>query len=117
MSEILAASTPGQTVQPTESPAGAPPSGGFSIVITASQYGSLAATTSAGADCCARARLPSGNYSTAVGIRIPKLTDSNGAVSWTYTRVSSTTPGTGTHTVTCTLSGQTASASASFTVP
>jgi hypothetical protein len=48
---------------------------------------------------------------------VTKVADLYGAVSWTYTTVSSTKPGTGTHTVTCTFNGQTTSAAASFSVP
>jgi hypothetical protein len=105
------------TITPTPAPAGSQPPAAFSVTIVTSQYGSLAATTLATANCTARARLPSGNYSQAQGITVAKVADANGAVSWTYTRVSSTTPGTGTHTVSCTLSGQTVAASAAFTVP
>jgi hypothetical protein len=104
-------------VTPTAPPASSPPPAAFGVTITTSQYGSLAATTLAAANCTARARLPSGNYSQAQGITVAKVADGNGAVSWTYTRVSSTTPGVGTHTVSCTLSGQTVAASALFTVP
>lgn len=108
---------PTATSAATPPPATTPPPAAFSVTITASQYGSLGAVTAAGASCTARALLPSGSYSGAQGITVTKVADTYGAVSWTYTRVSSTTPGTGTHTVTCTLNGQTMSASASFTVP
>lgn len=88
----------------------------LTVAITASTYGAVAATTVPGASCTARARLPSGRYSTAAGLQVTVVAGADGVVSWTYRTVSTTTKGTGTHTVNCTLSGSTASASAPFTV-
>ena len=87
-----------------------------SVSITASRYGYVAAQTLPGATCSAQAKLPSGRTSTANGLQPTKPAGGDGTVSWSYGTTSSTTPGTGTHTVTCTVKGQTASASAPFTV-
>lgn len=84
--------------------------------ITQSVYGSVSAITSPGASCTAKATLPSGRDSTATGLQGAQTAGSDGGVSWTYKTQSNTTKGTGTHTVTCQLNGQTASASAPFTV-
>lgn len=115
---VTSAPTPAPTVAPTSAPTAAPTTApALSVTITASRYGYVAASTLAGASCTARARLPSGNFSTAQGLAVTAVADGYGAVSWTYGTSSTTTPGTGTHTVTCTLSGATATASAPFTVP
>lgn len=112
--------TAASVVRPTPSsnptPSSAPATTKRSVKITTSTYGFLAATTLAGASCTAKARLPSGNYSRAQGLTVTAIADDSGGVSWTYGTSASTHPGTGTHYVTCTLSGQTASASAPFTV-
>lgn len=97
-------------------PPPAPAPATFSVTITASQYGYVAAKTSPGAVCSAQAQLPSGRISTASALQIQDTAGSDGMVSWTYRTSSTTTHGTGTHTVTCNLNGQTASASAPFTV-
>jgi len=101
-------------------PAAAPPPPApattFAVSITSSRYGYVAASTSPGAVCTAQAKLPSGRISTAAGLQVQDTAGSGGAVSWTYGTSSTTTPGTGTHTVSCTLNGATRSASASFTV-
>src|SRR6266542_2076304 len=89
----------------------------FVVSITASRYGFVSATTTPGGSCTAQARLPSGNLSTAQGLEPTVIANASGVVSWTYRTVSSTTPGTGTHTVTCTYAGATRSSSAAFTVP
>ncbi len=112
-------------VAPTVAPVAAPPPAAtqeppapvaLTVTITASDWGSLAAVTLSGATCTARARYANGNFSIAQGITATKVADAGGAVSWTYTRTATTTKGTGTHFVTCQLSGQTASASATFLV-
>lgn len=101
-------------------PAAPPPpasyAGALAVAITASQYGYVAASTRPGAVCSAQAKLPSGRISTASGLQAQLTAGSDGAVSWTYRTSTSTTPGTGTHTVSCTLGGATASASAPFSV-
>ena len=94
-----------------------PPPAALSVVIGQSVYGAVAATTASGSTCTAQARLPSGNLSQAQGLTITKVADGAGNVSWTYGTSSRTTPGVGTHTVTCSLNGATASAQAPFTVP
>jgi len=103
----------------TPSPAAASPTLGpvLSVLISASRYGLVSATTLAGASCNAKARLPSGNISSAQGLVPTKLAIASGAVSWSYNTSTQTTPGTGTHTVTCVLDGVTRNASASFSVP
>jgi hypothetical protein len=99
---------------PSPSPTAAPAT--LTVTITASTYGNVAATTAPGASCTAQAKLPSGRISTAAGLQVTVTAGSDGSVSWSYRTVSTTTPGTGTHTVTCTLNGATFSGSAPFTV-
>jgi hypothetical protein len=88
----------------------------LTVTITTSIYGLVSAVTLPGASCTAKAKLPSGRLSTAAGLQALVVAGADGAVSWSYRTESSTTHGTGTHTVTCTLNGATASASAPFTV-
>jgi len=99
---------------PTESSAPAQPA--LTVTITTSVYGAVAAATLPGASCTAKAKLPSGRISTAAGLQATVVAGTDGGVSWSYRTTSTTTPGTGTHTVTCTLGGTTVSASAPFTV-
>ena len=89
----------------------------LTVTITAAAYGYVAATTAPGASCTATARLPSGETSGAGALQATVVAGQDGAVAWSYGTVSTTKPGTGTHTVTCTLNGTTASESAPFTVP
>jgi len=89
----------------------------FTVTITTSRYGLVAAATSPGATCTAQARLPSGRISSAQGLQGSRTADPSGSVAFSYGTQSSTTPGTGTHTVTCAIQGQTQAASAPFTVP
>lgn len=117
--EIHPAEMFGGTSMPAGQPASAPPAPApatFTVAITASRYGYVAAKTSPGAVCSAQARLPSGRISTAAGLQVQDTAGADGAVSWTYRTSSTTTPGTGTHTVSCTWSGATEEASAPFTV-
>lgn len=107
---------PAPTASPSASPTTAPTAAPLAVTITVSTYGSLAATTLPGASCTAKARLPSGRISTAAGLQVTVVAGQNGSVSWSYNRSSTTKPGVGTHTVTCTLGGQTVTASAAFTV-
>lgn len=109
---VVPAPTPAET--PSPSPTAATVA--LTVTITASRYGYVAAITAPGASCTAQAKLPSGRISTAAGLQVMVTAGSDGSVSWSYRTVSTTTPGTGTHTVTCTLAGQTVSASAPFTV-
>lgn len=103
---------------PSESPSPSPTTATvvMFVNITASTYGNLSATTLPGASCTAQAKLPSGRISTAAGLQVTVTAGPDGAVSWSYRTVSTTTPGTGTHTVTCILNGATVGASAPFTV-
>ncbi len=96
-------------------PPSAPPVA-LTVTITAAAYGYVAATTAPGASCTATARLPSGEISGASGLKTTGVAGQDGAVAWSYGTVSTTKPGTGMHTVTCTLNGATVSASAPFTV-
>jgi len=89
---------------------------GLTVTITTSRYGLVAATTGPDASCTAKAKLPSGRFSAALGLQATVGAGDDGGVSWIYRTVSTTTHGTGTHTVSCTLNGATASASAPFTV-
>jgi hypothetical protein len=109
---VSASPLPSPSLSPTTSPAAS----ALTVTITTSTYGSIAATTLPGASCTARAKLPSGRISTAAGLQATVVAGNDGVVSWSYGTVSTTTKGTGTHTVTCTLNGSTVSASAAFTV-
>jgi hypothetical protein len=117
---VVAASSPTASPisSPSPSPSGtaAPAAAALKVIITASSYGLVAATTLLGASCTATAKLPSDRLSTAAELKATMVAGDDGSVSWTYRTVSTTTKGTGTHTVTCKLAGNTASASAPFTV-
>jgi hypothetical protein len=93
-----------------------PTPGPLTVSITGSAYGSVSAATRPGAMCSARAVLPSGLTTTAAGLQSSLTADAAGRVGWSYGTVSNTLPGTGTHTVFCSYAGQTAQASAIFTV-
>lgn len=116
LESISVMAEPGPSQSPSPMPSAAAGPMVLTVSITASTYGNVAAVTAAGASCTARARLPSGRYSTAAGLQVTVVAGADGAVSWSYRTVSTTTKGTGAHTVTCTLSGNTVSASAPFTV-
>ena|GEM_PF-1830790 len=107
---------PGPTPSVVPSPSPSPAPVALFVTITASTYGFVAAMTAPGASCTARAKLPSGRISTAAGLQATVVAGDDGAVSWTYNTSSTTKPGTGTHTVTCTQAGRTVIASAAFTV-
>jgi len=109
---VIPASTPSEAPSPTASTAAA----ALFVKITSSSYGFVAATTVPSASCTAQAVLPSGRTSTAAGLQPTVMAGNDGNVSWTYNTSSTTKPGTGTHTVTCTLAGKTVSSSAPFTV-
>jgi hypothetical protein len=111
---VVPTATP--TIATSAAPATPPPSPALSVLISASRYGFVSATTLAGASCNAQARLPSGRISQATGLTATQLATVAGAVSWSYGTTTGTNPGTGTHTVTCVLGGVTRSASAPFTV-
>lgn len=93
----------------------AAPVAAFSVTITRAVYGSVSARTAPGARCSASARLPSGRTSTAAGLDTHDA-DSAGNITWNYRTVSNTTKGTGSYTVSCSLAGRTASATAPFRV-
>jgi hypothetical protein len=112
----VGAPAPAATPTPTAAPATARPSAELSVSITAASYGYVAAHTLPGATCTAGAQLPSGNYSEAQGLQVSATAGADGDVAWSYGTTSRTTKGTGSYTVTCTLSGQTATATAPFTV-
>jgi hypothetical protein len=118
--EIHPAESFGGAPPPASAPAPSapaqPPPAALAVTITASQYGYVAASTAPGATCSATAELPSGRTSTAAGLQAHPTAGTDGTVSWTYGTSSSTKHGTGRHTVTCSLGGATASASAPFTV-
>jgi hypothetical protein len=104
---------------PAPGPSPIPPSstGALFATITRSLWGSIAASTQPGATCTVRVRFPSGNYSTAAGVQGIVTAGTDGVVAWTYTTTSNTLSGAGTNAVACTLGSQSASASASFSVP
>jgi hypothetical protein len=112
-------SAPAPPPSPTPGPSPTPPPGTapLSVTITRSDWGAIAASTASGATCTVRVRFPSGSISSAQGVQGSVTAGSDGVVSWTYTTTANTSPGTGTNTVTCALGGQSASASAPFTVP
>jgi len=114
LESIAALAAPAESRSPT--PSSAPSPVALTVTITASRYGYLAAATSPGASCTAKAKLPSGRMSTAAGLQATMTAGDDGLVSWTYGTSSTTKPGTGTHTATCTYQGQTVSASAPFVV-
>lgn len=111
---VVPAPTPAASPSPSPTASAAPAT--LTVTITASTYGNVAATTLPGASCKAQAKLPSGRISTAAGLQATVVAGNDGVVSWSYGTVSTTTKGTGTHTVTCVLAGKTVSASAPFTV-
>jgi hypothetical protein len=89
----------------------------ITVRITASTYGSVTAQTAPGASCTVSSVLPSGRAGSSAGLKETHTADGSGRVSWSYQRGTNTNPGTGTHTVRCTLNGVSATASASFSVP
>ncbi len=111
---VVTGPTPAASPSPSPTASAAPAT--LTVTITASTYGNVAATTLPGASCKAQAKLPSGRISTAAGLQATVVAGNDGVASWSYGTVSTTTKGTGTHTVTCTLNGATVSASAAFTV-
>lgn len=113
--DACAATTPASAA-PLRTAAAPAASAAFSVVITASSYGTITASTSPGASCTAAARLPSGSMSTAQGLRETRTADATGVVRWSYGTSGNTRPGTGTHTVTCSHDGASRSAGAEFTV-
>lgn len=109
-----------RTVPPftgTPSPSGGTqPPVGFTVVITASRLGFVSAATTPTASCRATARLPSGQLIAAPELAAAQVAGATGTVSWTYS-LTTTERGTGIHTASCTLGGQTRSTTAAFAVP
>jgi len=114
LESIAVVAAPAESPGPT--PSSAPSPVALTVTITATTYGYVAAMTLPAASCTVKAKLPSGRISTAAGLQATITAGDDGLVSWTYGTSSTTKPGTGTHTVTCTYQGKTVSASASFTV-
>jgi hypothetical protein len=105
-----------QATQPTPGPATQPTDGtamqkGVTFVsVNGNTPGRMATVTvqaSANSECSISYRTPSGTASKAAGLT-PKITDSNGKVSWSWLIGARTKSGTGTITVTC--HGETGSA-------
>jgi hypothetical protein len=80
------------------------------VWIFGSDYGDVAASTLPGAACTASVTLPDGKR-TELGAR---TANAQGTVAWSYPPRSPVPQGTGYHTVTCRLGGQTATGSVSF---
>jgi hypothetical protein len=128
----LSGATPAPTAAPAPTPASAPtpaaaptppPAATLSVTITSLpasiSHGSnatMTAATAPGASCSARVVYASGTVSTAAGLQTTPTADASGNVSWTWKVGTSTGPGTSTASVTCSLGGQTASASQTFQV-
>jgi hypothetical protein len=107
------------TPVPTSAPPTTPAPVGQSLFVTFinSGWGAVSVSAAPGASCNLQVRFPSGSLSTAQGVQVTVTVGSTGMASWSYVTQSNTKSGTGTNTVTCTLAGQTAGASVSFTVP
>lgn len=110
--------TPRVTVPPTATSTRSPmPATPFTVRITASQYGYVAAISSPGALCGALGYLPSGAALTAPGLAMRYNVGATGVVSWTYPVDPSAPAGTGNHLVTCVpLAGTGLTAQAPFTI-
>ena len=89
--------------------------GPMSVVIRVSRQGYLAATTTPGATCRAAAQLPGGFSVTDPRLLETHTADGGGNVAWGYT-FNTSVRGNGTHTLSCSLLGQTRSASAPFLI-
>ena len=100
---------------PSVAPSAQPPA--LSLRITSASYGYLAASTSPGATCTARARWPWGDDRNVQGLQGNRVADAAGSVSWSYTTSPQATSGTGTYFVTCTADGGAQTARATFTIP
>jgi phosphatidylserine/phosphatidylglycerophosphate/cardiolipin synthase-like enzyme len=96
--------------------------GTFSVRVTASPHAlkrgqtlTVSATTRAGASCTVQVTYPSHNVSRARSLAAQKTAGRSGIVSWTLVIGTSST-GTGTASVRCTLNGSTSSGSAAYEV-
>jgi hypothetical protein len=115
--------TPKTTPKPTSKPVATPKPSTLSVQITSlpasiahGANATMVAKTSPGATCRASVTYHSGTVSTAAGLQTKPVAGSSGTVSWTWKVGSSTKPGTSTATVTCTLSGHSATKSKTFVV-
>jgi hypothetical protein len=112
-----ASTSPSQQASPTPpptplpSPSSEPTRVGLYLQILQSEYGFVSATTESGAICSAKATLPNGGE--AGGLRNPQIAGSDGTASWRYPQPA-TTSGTGTHVVSCSKEGRSASQYAYF---
>jgi hypothetical protein len=114
------ASTP---VPATLAPSIAPPPADFAVTFASlpspaplGGTATIVAHTTPAATCLITVTWPSGNKSTASGLKTNPTAGSDGNVSWTWNVASTTTPGTAKTTVTCALGGTSTQASANFTV-
>lgn len=83
------------------------------VQFTQSDYGAIGIFTQPGAVCSANGVRPDG--SGIGGIRNPQVANAQGAASWIYPQTPTAT-GIGSHTVSCSWNGQSASTSAPFEV-
>jgi hypothetical protein len=104
-------------------PVATAPAGSLSVNITSlpasvahGANATLDAVTSPGATCSASVTYASGTVSGAAGLQAKPVADSSGTVSWTWKVGASTGPGTSHADVTCSLGGDSATASKDFEV-
>lgn len=86
----------------------------LTITFTRSTYGAVTAMTRPGAQCVARILMPGEDRASSLQ---PTTADASGVVRWAYPAPFTTAFGTGKHTITCALQGETATNSAPFGVP
>jgi hypothetical protein len=120
------ATTPASTANvtaPPETSVVTAPAASLSVSITAlptsvahGANATLVAITSPGATCSASVTYASGTVSSAAGLQTHPVAGSSGTVSWTWKVGSSTGPGTSHAYVTCSLGGDSVSASKDFAV-
>ncbi len=79
-----------------------------------SKYGTVAARTRPGAQCVARVLMPGQDRASSLPVT---TADASGVVAWTYPAPFTTTFGTGKHTISCALQGDSATNSSPFGVP
>jgi hypothetical protein len=130
IADTSSAASPAMTPAPTahvtvppETPVVTAPAASLSVSITAlpasvahGANATLGALTSPGATCSASVTYASGTVSSAAGLQTHPVADSSGTVSWTWKVGSNTGPGTSHAYVTCSLSGDSASAGKDFAV-
>ena len=80
------------------------------VYINGSDYGDVNASTLPGAACTASATMPDGSRMELGG----RTADAQGTVAWSYPPRSPVPQGTGYHTITCRLGGQSATGSLPF---